>query len=298
MTTDTPLSTPVSSKALLAASGNGLDNGFPDQFVTPSAFTVAFKSFKFIQQEDNPVQGQTPVSYTILNRTFESPQVVELKTGETAEIAKLSSDPQEGTYDRVEYEVSYFEMTIPLCKTDNTCQDRRLRFYLTNMIDSNLGAFSATAMDLLFSLSPNSLNFGWVRTSEGFQNQNLIPITDPRPIDPVQIPPSQFGTATPGPLFSKALIPPLEVPKKPKVKFIFTLNFGLKDLFFFDNTDETTIDPTPPFHFNVLENADTNVSRDGRARSICSTPSTGCPVEADFWPGLPVVTPTVTEEPM
>lgn len=291
VTTSTVLSPPSSSKALPAASGDNLDNGFPDQLITPSAFTVAFKSFKFIQQNDNLTQGQTPISDMVLNATFEAPKVVELKTGETTEVAESSSDPRAGTYDRVEYEISYFEMVIPLCDAANRCEDRRLRFYLTHVVDPNLSNFSATAFDLLFSQSPNGFDFGWVSASVGLPT--LIPITNLRPLDAFPIPADH---APPGPLFSKALTTPVVIPKKPKSKYIFTLNFDLTDLFFFDNTNDTTIDPTEPFHFNALV-TDLNVSKDGKLQSVCPTPTAPCQTEPRFWPGIPPATVTVIEEP-
>jgi hypothetical protein len=292
VTTSTPLTTPSSkaglSKLLLAARGDGEGDQFPDVLLTPSAFTIALKSFKIVQTDTTTIGlGQALKSYTLFDVGFDAPKIIELNTGTVIDVAEQSNDPPAGTYNRIEYEVSYIEMMIPLCDVSNVCEDRRLRFYLNN--------FSATAFDLLLSQSTKGFDFGWISAAQGLPL--LIPITNLRPLDPVQIPSSQFETTPPSPLFSLAL-PPVTIPTKPDGKFIFTLDFNLADLFFFDNTDQNTIDRAEPFHFNALVDNDLTTSADGKVRRVCGINVTvPCPAqEANFWPGLPTVTPSASQE--
>lgn len=284
----TPLS-PPSSKPLLAATGD--TGALPNRFLTPSAFTVAFTSFKFLQTADPLNPTLATQSYTILDTAVNNPKVVEIKTQAPIDVADSSSTPAAGNYDRVEFEVSYFEMIIPLCDALNRCEDRRLRYYLAPMVDASLNNFSAAPFDLLFSQSPNGFDFGWVSSAQGLPT--LIPITNPKPTDPVQIP--SGGILPLSPTFSVQLSAPLVVPKNPTDKYIFTLSMDLADLFFFDNTDETTIDKTAPFHFNALV-TDITQSADGKARRNCVPPTTACAAEVNFWPGVPVFSVVLTQQ--
>lgn len=291
VTTDTPLSAPASKPVLSKAVGDGDSDTFPDSFLTPSAFTIGLKSFKFFKQNNTTTPGQVQQSTSIFDTTFDSPKVIDFKTGAPQQVAETVNDPSEGTYDRVEYEISYMEMILPLCRADNTCEDRRLRFYLKDFTDPTLNNFSTPPLDLLISQAKDGFDFGWVSAAQGLPT--LFPITGQKPADPVKVGVNQFSSGTPSPVFSVAISPPLVVPTKPKGKYLFTLNFDLSDLFFFDNTDAATIDPAAPFHFNAL--ADPSISRDGKVRFICAPAPATC-LTPDFSPGLPVVTLTVTQE--
>ena len=249
------------------------------------------KSFKFFKQNDTATPGQIQQSTTLFDNTFDSPKVIDFKTDVPEQVAENVNDPSEGTYDRVEYEISYMEMIIPLCNADNICEDRRLRFYLKDFTDPALNNFATTPLDLLISRGRSDFDFGWVSAAQGLPN--LFPIIGQKPADPVRIGINQFPSGTPSPVFSLAISPPLVVPTKPKGKYLFTLKFDLSDLFFFDNTDASTIDPPPLFHFNAL--ADPSLSQDGKVRFFCPPAPATC-TTADFSPGLPVVSLTVTQE--
>lgn len=291
-------SKPELSKTLLAARGDQTGDGFTDQFLTPSAFTVAFKSFKLLQVDATLGLGQPVQTYTLFDQGFDFPKVIELKQGEAIDVVEMNNDPPTGAYNRIQYEISYFEMTIPLCDAANSCQNRRLRFYLTNVVDPALNNFSATAFDLLLTQSSSDFDFAWISAAQG--TSVFFPITGPRPVDAVQVPSTQFDVVPASPLFS-ATIPDLTVPTKPNGKYDITLTFDLTNLFFFDNTDDKltsatpAIDPAPPFHFNAL--ADISASFDGKFRRACGVNVTApCATEANFWPGLPVVSPTIVQE--
>lgn len=286
VTTDTPGIAPLSKLRLATAGDSAAD--FPDRNLTPHSFTIAFKSFKLFKT------GANIPSYTVFDVDFSSPIIVSLKTGEALEVKENNADPARGTYNRIEYQIRYFEMTIPLCDAGNSCEDHRLRFYLSGDRDPDLN-FIPTPGDLLLSRSVNGTDFSWISPAQGIPASfSLFPITAPRPVNPtpVQIPVNLFpigGGVTP--LFTQTLTTPLEVPREPDKEFVFTLHFDLADLFFFDNTDEDDIDPGPEFRFNALI-TDPNVSRDGKIALDCADPT----CRADFWPGLPPVTVTISEE--
>ncbi|MDC4222923.1 MAG: hypothetical protein MPW15_01410 [Candidatus Manganitrophus sp.] len=163
-------------------------------------------------------------------------------------------EPSQGTYDRLEYGVRYFEMTIPLCRLNDDCEEHRVRFYLSSETDPLLN-FTPTAGDILISGSRTGDDFNWISTSAGIP-LGLVPITQQRPSDAYQLPPSIFpptGATNPA-IFSEQISPPLEIDSNPEVVFVFTLHFDLSGLFFFDNTDEDIFDPAPDVHFNALLN--------------------------------------------
>ncbi|HEY5599257.1 MAG TPA: hypothetical protein VIK48_01090 [Candidatus Manganitrophaceae bacterium] len=294
VTTATPGVAPV-SKALLAASGDG-DTDFPDRFITPSSFTIGFKSFKMFRE------GETTPSYTLFEEDPTAPRRFSLTSAQVQEVKDNVTDPRAGTYDRIEYEIGYYEMIIPLCGLRSTsgrdCHNRRLRYYLADMTDSTLNNALVTASDILLSQSENGLDLGWIRRPIGLSDGGLtLAGLALRPNDAHQVPPDQFPLGIPTPIFSLDLSPKLEIPKNPKDKYIFTLSFDLESLFFFDNTDETgvnAVDTSTDFEFNALVD-DPAKSRDGKLDN-CGLPCPDTEV-ADFWPGLPDVTVTYVKEP-
>ncbi|MFY9270710.1 MAG: hypothetical protein WAO55_13290 [Candidatus Manganitrophaceae bacterium] len=268
-----------------ATTGDG-DGDFPDRFLTPDGITVAFKSFKFFEQAGGTsLPGQARSTYTLFDATFDAPKIVSLKPGETIEVHKSVTRPAAGKYDRVEFEIAYFEMPIPLCRANDDCENRRVRFYLTDVTDPALDStFAAKPHEILLSQSTDGLDFGLISSARGIPG-GLIPIRETRPTDPVIVPANQLWhqTASGSPsLFVQGIT--LEIPRNPKDKYIFTLTFDISNLFFFDNTDE----PEPEFRFNALTQ-----SRDGKVLENCGTP-TAC--KADFWPGIPKIGLTVAQE--
>jgi|GEM_PF-5434045 len=304
VTTDTAGITPL-FKLLQATTGDGTTDFFSDQFITPTSFTVAFNRFTLFKTQTGTTGttgsvNNTP-SYTVFNigsttgTTALSPIVVHLQTGQPQQVKENTTAPTQGTYDHVEYQIRYFEMSIPLCSTNDACESHRLRFYLTADPDPNLSGITPIPGAILISRSPNGTDFSWISKSLGLPfsfDQLLIPAK--APTDPYLVPVTQFpGTGTISPTFSQPISPPLTIDNKPDKEFVFTLNLDLTNLFFFDNTDQTNgFDPGPDFHFNALvRNLDN--SRDGKILNGCvNSDPTLC--SADFWPGLPNVTLTVS----
>lgn len=290
VTTQTPGIAPI-QKPHLAVTGDDPNDTLPDRKLTPSSFTVAFTRFRLLEETDPDSDAPTP-THTIFDVGPADPIVVSFTSGQTKEVEETSREPRRGTYNLIEYEVRYFEMTIPLCEPNDDCESRRLRFYLTNEPDPLLN-FTPVAGDILISRSVNGTNFSWIRPTVGLPlSLDLFPITQERPTDAYQVPLTVFPPGGITPVFRHALSPSLEIEENPDEVFIFTLQFDLADLFFFDNTDEGTLDTPPDVHFDALVN-DLNVSRDGKIQLDCIN-LINC--KADFWPGLPIVTVTVEQE--
>ena len=294
VTTDTPLaaaaSKPARSKTLLAATGESVPDIYPDRFLTPSAVTVGLKSFRFVKVNDTTAPSQIAESYTVLDTDPTAPRVIKFQTGVPEEIIETVSDPRAGTYDHIEYEITFLEMVIPLCDALQNCENRRLRVYLTGITDPEIN-LATTPFDLLLSRTENGFDFGWISKTFGISDTDLFPISGNRPADPVQMANASSAGSS---VFSAPIT--LVVPRKPKSKYVFTLHFDLSNLFFFDNTDEGAekIDPGPDFHFNARV-TDSQVSRDGKVRRDCPPSATPC-LTADFSAGFPTATVTVAEE--
>lgn len=296
VTTGTPDVAPI-EKLRLKTTGDDPNDTLPDRNLTPSSFMIAFTSFRLIEEAD-PDNPNAPVrSYTVFERDPSDPIEISLTSGQTVEVEESNRDPRQGTYVRLEYGVRYFEMTIPLCRANDDCENRRVRFYLSTGLDPTLN-FTPTAGDILISSSQTGDDFNWISTSvtSGGIPLGLVPITGQRPADAYQLPTSIFprSDVTDQMIFSLPISPALEVDSSPEEVFVFTLNFDLSEIFFFDNTDEREggLDTSTDFHFNALL-ANLDVSRDGKISLECANP-TNC--KADFWPGLPPVTVTRTEE--
>lgn len=293
VTTGTPGVAPI-SKPHFATAGDVAADLYPDRNLTPSSFTVAFTSFRLFEAAD-PNNTNAPVrSYTVFDRGPSDPIEISLRSDQTVEAHENKRDPRRGTYVRIEYGVRYIEMTIPLCRANNDCQDRRVRFYLSSEPDPNLN-FTPTAGDILISNSRTGTDFNWISASVGLPfSLGLFPITGTRPADAYQLPPNVFpppGVIDPT-LFSQPLSPPLEIGGSPEEVFVFTLHFDLSGLFFFDNTDEGRLDTPDSVRFHALVENLTD-SRDGKIQRECINDPT---CKADFWPGLPPVTVAVTQE--
>lgn len=291
ITTDTTGIAPL-SKPHRATTGD-LDSDFPDRNLTPHSFTIAFTSFKLFKEDDSTTEIRTP-DYTAFDVDPANPIVLSLATGETVEVEENNRDPGRGTYDQVEFGVRFFEMTIPLCNSNASCEDHRLRFYLTAEPDLDLN-FTPVPGEILISRSVNGTDFSRISQSRGLPDSlDEFPITVARPTDPYVIQP---GTLFPpsGPIKSVITesITPFTVDENPEKKFVLTLKFDLSGLFFFDNTDQES-DPGPEIHFNALADPDvSDVSRDGKVLRGCAG---GESCKADFWPGIPPVDVTVAQE--
>lgn len=240
--------------------GDG-DEDYVDSFILPSALKVALKSVKLLKKGDNTV------TYDVLDTTsFSNPLVIDLKTGIDNLIKDRLTYPSTGDYDKVQLEISYYEIIILICDNKNSCHDRAIRFYLSN----NDGLFdSPQQWDILIEEPPSSGAFSWIDKTDG----SLISLRgDPASI--LQVP-EKFrsdGTSLNGKFTEKvSLSKSLNIPSSPTGIYIINLKFAVNNLFFYDNTDENVF-------FNPYFICKSNCT-DGKLDSI--DPS------ADFYPVLP-----------
>lgn len=312
VTTDTPDIVQVLKPLQALAKPTGDEaSDFPDQFLTPRSLTIAFNSFKIFRITNTTTTGagntETASSYTVFDvgstagTAAGRPIIVSLTTGQPQDVKENTSTPSQGTYEHVEYGIRYFDMTIPLCDSNNSCEDHRLRVYLTAEPDPDLGNFTPTPGAILISRSVNGTDFSWISQQQGLLGSlDSFPITGGKPPDPYLMPPSQFPvtnaiTST----FTQPISPTLEIKDKPDKEFVFTLSFDLTDLFFYDNTDQLgtgALDPGPDFHFNArVPDTATDTSRDGKILFSCTNPIPAL-CRADFWPGIPPATVSVSQQ--
>lgn len=133
---------------------NGLD--WNDSFITPNSFTVALKSAMLIKM------GETTPSYTIFDSGDPAKPVIQsFSLGTTQTFATNTDFPTDGTYDRIQYVVSYYEMVIPI-----NSQDRRVRLYLGSISnDPSLGQ-QVLQKDILIE-DPSDNRLKWINPSTG-----------------------------------------------------------------------------------------------------------------------------------
>lgn len=292
VTTGTAGIAPI-EKPHLAAEGDDPIDLYPDRNLTPSSFTIALTSFRLFEATDPNDTNASVRSYTVFDRDPSDPIEISLTSDQTIEVEESTRDPRSGTYNRIEYGIRYFEMSIPVCEANDDCENSRVRFYLSSEPDPILN-FTPAAGDMIISGSPTGDDFSWISTDVGLPlSLGLFPITGARPVDAHQVPSNVFPGGVMNPIISQTLSTPLEVDSSPEEAFVFTLGFDLSGLFFFDNTDEGTIDTAADFHFNARIE-DLNESRDGKLQRECTDANT---CRADFWPAPPPpATVTLTQE--
>jgi hypothetical protein len=150
-----------------------------DSFITPNApltpnganaFTVAMKSAMLIKK------GDTAPSYTIFDTGDISKPVIQAFLPGTTQTLGINPDfPADGTYDRIQYVVSYYEMAIPINYQNTGSTQRRVRLYLGTFNDQTLG--SVFQNDLLIDDPSGSLK--WIDPNAG-----LGTFISPRPSTP------------------------------------------------------------------------------------------------------------------
>jgi hypothetical protein len=255
------------------------------------------KSAALIKQGD---PDESP-SYTIFDSgDIASPTIVSFTPGTAQPFHTNPESPPDGTYDRIQYVLSYIEMSIPINYQDGGSTQRRVRLYLASYNDTTLGQ-PVDQNDTLFENPSGALN--WIDPDVGLGNF----IADKSTLEVFQLPDDQLGTfPSPGDgsvddpdadpyTFTVPLTPPLTASSESEA--VVQLNLDTTMIFFFDETNGTgIIDPVsavsninfnPPLRVCTKNGSfQTNEPCDGR---LDTTPDTAT---ADFWPGLPTVTAT------
>ncbi len=245
----------------------------PDAYLTPTGVKIAFKSFSLIKKDEKaavgtPAPTPTGADYQLFNASLSNPEVIDL-TSAPQQIAEKSGLPPEGTYDKAEYEVVYYEMVVQLCTAGSApkCEPRKVHLSLADR--AGPGGLSVKKGDVLIASADGK--WGWVDLEKG-----LPEIVFTRPSEPVQIPDDKLDEKN-AMLFETTLATPLGVGSDDDEKEVrLTLAFQTEKLFFFDDADKDT------GRFNAL--ASVLESLDGKGKNGCPSP---CQKVADFWPGFP-----------
>ncbi|MFQ5455156.1 MAG: hypothetical protein ACE5EA_02995 [Nitrospirota bacterium] len=254
--------------------GGDNDDDYIDKFITPPSLMIGLKSAKLILENE-----QSP-SYTIFDTNPLSPMIVELVRGLPLFIANNSNYPSSGTYNKVQYEIIFYEVIIPVCeRTVVDCPQRRMRVYLSQTLDPQLGPISAG--DILIEEPPLNNTFKWINKSDGSYS-------DFRPADNLvhQVPLDKFssiGKISTDNIFSGtvSLSTPLIIPTSPSGLSIIEINFDIKDLFFYDDTNSNDrFDPFP-----ILLSCDLD----------CDGHLDGANPSADYYPALPSISAAISE---
>ena len=297
VTTGTILDGTVSTSSS-NVTGNG-DTGFSDRFLTPVSFTAAIKSAKLIKE------GDSSASYTIFDQeTITNPVVASVIKGSKTNVGGNASSPSAATYDRVQLEVSFLEMKLPNCLGLLGFFSCKLRYYLSSMDDLVLKVTVAQG-DILMeddSLSPGSPYLNWLnRESNQLDPFNFVSTLIPSAarflpatpsfinfrsqITPHQVPISQFPASASDPMILTInLDSPLTITASPSGQKKIVLNFDLKGLLFFDDTNSNTA--FDPWGADCLATA---INCDGRLNSMSILGKSS----ADFYPGIPKISATV-----
>lgn len=302
LTTDTILDGTITTSSI-NVTGDG-DTDFPDRFLTPVAFTAAIKSAKLIKE------GDISPAYTIFDQgTISNPIVASISKGFTTKIAGNGAFPSPGAYNRLQLEISFLEMSIPNCLGSLFVFNCRLRYYLSSMDDLILKV-NVAQRDILLEddfLSPGQPYFNWINRGKGSNQPNpplnpfnvvntinpeigrFIPAF-PSPINfrslitPLQVPTSQFPAPVTDPfVLTISLVSPLIISSDPSGIKVITMNFDLKGLLFFDDTNFNTA--FDPWGTGCPTNCDGRLD----SMSILGRPS------ADFYPGIPHISATVAD---
>lgn len=247
-----------------SGAGIGDNDGYPDQFLTPSSIKIGVKSVKLIKANDT-------YTYTILDTKDSAPPLVLDLTGtaQTADINPLFPTPTDCPdpceFSKVQMELTFFDLQISVyaATADTTSIDHRIRFYTLPPTDPDLEAVQAG--DVLFGDLAAVPNFNWIDITDG----RFVPLTEPRPTTPLQVPASRFPENSYSQTVKVYLPKFLSIPKDPKGLITVTITVQIGNLFFYDDTD------TPP-------NGRFDLSTDGRLNA--NEP------DSHFYPGFPPIT--------
>jgi hypothetical protein len=194
-------------------------------------------------------------------------------------LSEKSSIPPKGIYDKAEYEIVYYEMTVQVCTSGSApkCEPRQVHLSLADRTGPN--GLSVKTGDVLVASADGK--WGWVDLEKG-----LPEIVSTRPDKPVQIPDDKLDDKN-AKLFKTTLATPLGVGSDDDEKEIkLTLEFKTEKLFFFDDTDDDND------RFNALAPVSAS-QHDGKGENDCTSP---CTKLADFWPGLPNISLALTSD--
>lgn len=253
-----------------------LNPDYPDRYQVPSAYSVALTKFELLKSQDDP----TP--YVVFNTgSTNSPKVVDLASGRSAELGTNPSYPTAGTYRYVRMTMVYTDMTVAADMKDGAgLSQHKIRLYT-----SDSGKFKAG--DLLAYK-----NSKWNWFGDDGDGDIYVPTTSQRPNGRANhsgvVQDFHFSKSSSEPYTEVvSLTTPFTVPENPTGKYVLTTNFdvtqsplvsGSKGVFVWDaasssSDDDLDFPPAVPW------------------ASGTSSSSDDVPPDPPFWSALP---PAVT----
>ncbi len=275
----------VGTPALTTTTGDDNDTSLYNHVFVPDpslsqttnvSFTIGLNKVVLLSSTDSSL------SYIVFDTGVNTPSTITLPyTANTKFLFGNSSNkPSNGTYDQVQYQVTFYEMTVP----SQVKGDHRVRL---NLAGYTLNNQAACQNDILLDL-------------QFLDQSNGQPLANPRtacPTPAYQLPSTQFNSEFPSPppptltdpyVFTLDLPPPGITISDSSDKVTIKLEFGIDNIFFFDDTEP----PNGNGFFDPFSSCPTT-SCDGRLSSAGTTSGNNSGFSADFWLGFPTVTATV-----
>lgn len=214
----------------------------------------------------------TSLSFIVFDTGVDTPFTITLfyEANTNLLFGNSPNNPNNGTYDQVEYQVTFYAMTVPAVSGSHLAR--------LNLASYTLNDQQACQKDILLDLV-------FLKPNDG------QPLTASRncgtPTQAYQIPDAQVtagGSPIGDPyLFTLTLPSPgITISDSTDEKTTITLEFGIDKIFFFDDTDGNLFEP--------FSNCQTFLSCDGRLASANTVTQKG---SAHFWIGFPKVTAAV-----
>ncbi len=264
--------------------------GYTNAPLDPSAFRIVLRRAALLKVGE---AYSAASSYHIFDAAAPTLQrLTELTTLESRILARNANDPPQGNYDRVLLEVAYYESEVTILNgLFPELFPRRFRVYLADQTDAIGITTIIFKLDIKMEDSPRSGSFAWIDrqvgltpTLPGFRpSRSSIVEANVHKLPPTELTPG-------GAVLSSGLItvtlsfPAVTVPSDLTQPFVIDLKFGVKNLFFFDDTNTNGVfDPFQSCTSSTL-------TCDGWLDNPSKPDPTKGP--ADFYPGLPALTVT------
>jgi hypothetical protein len=228
----------VRLEVLLDAAGDppsGVDpDTWPDAFLTPIEYAVAIKRATLL--------GPDSASYVIFDDTdFNLSHLLETDSLDSPvlfEVETNGSFPTECpcSFDRIEYELAYVEMVVPVYEGD-AAVNRRFRLYTadyTDTVTAESPGVTVAVGDVLVEDPVGSGFFKWIDLEDGSYDS-----LDTPPVVHLQAPQGVY-TDLFSPPFTVTLSSPLEVPEDPEGLYTPTMAISVGQRFFYDETETDT----------------------------------------------------------
>jgi len=268
------------------------NDGWTNANPNPSGFAMGIQNAKL-------TSSTTADSFTIFDQGLGDPLFTRLYNSPTKVTFTSKDNISQGTYDRLELQVVFYEAAIQTRDSQNL-HTRRLRYYLSDATDPLIKQ-AVTAHDLLLSeddftvpASNDPTDVGTDGTALEWIDQTNGGFCTPRS-SCTNNDPYQGNTSFLAGIFNN--YPTLTIPissftvdSSTNASFVVNLAFGIGGLFFYDDTD-----------YNGQFDSLSTTSPDGKIDQPCLDSYPTCstddnPGSADFWIGPPLISSTVISQ--